>query len=82
MLNINELANAVRAIYLPGEELSIRVIQEGKERDQGVGYLDDGTMVVIEDGERFIDRRVDTVVTKVLQTSAGRMIFARLQKPS
>lgn len=77
VLNVNELANAVRAIYLPGESLSIRIIQEGKERGQGVGYLDDGTMVVVEDGERFIDQKLDTVVTKVLQTAAGRMIFAR-----
>jgi uncharacterized protein YacL len=79
VLNINALANAVRAIYLPGEDLTIRIIQEGKERDQGVGYLEDGTMVVVEDGERYIDREVDTVVTKVLQTAAGRMIFARIQ---
>ncbi len=82
VLNINELANAVRAVYLPGESLALRVIQEGKERDQGVGYLDDGTMVVVEDGERFIDQMVETVVTKVLQTAAGRMIFARLQDVS
>jgi hypothetical protein len=75
VLNINALANAVRAIYLPGEDLTIRIIQEGKERGQGVGYLEDGTMVVVEDGERHIDREVDTVVTKVLQTAAGRMIF-------
>ncbi len=77
VLNINELANAVRAVYLPGEELSLRIIQEGKERDQGVGYLEDGTMVVVEDGSAFIDQTVDTIVTKVLQTAAGRMIFAR-----
>ena len=77
VLNINELANAVRAIYLPGEELAIRIIQEGKERAQGVGYLDDGTMVVVEDGVHHIDQTIDTVVTKVLQTAAGRMIFAR-----
>jgi uncharacterized protein YacL len=80
VLNINALANAVRAIYLPGEDLAIRIIQEGKERGQGVGYLEDGTMVVVEDGERHIDREVDTVVTKVLQTAAGRMIFARIQE--
>jgi uncharacterized protein YacL len=80
VLNINALANAVRAIYLPGEDLTIRIIQEGKERGQGVGYLEDGTMVVVEDGERYIDREVDTVVTKVLQTAAGRMIFARIQE--
>jgi len=80
VLNINALANAVRAVYLPGEDLTIRIIQEGKERGQGVGYLEDGTMVVVEDGERHIDQEVDTVVTKVLQTAAGRMIFARIQE--
>jgi uncharacterized protein YacL len=77
VLNINELANAVKAIYIPGESLEVRVIQEGKEAGQGVGYLDDGTMVVIEDGRNFIDRSLPVVVTKVLQTAAGRMIFAR-----
>jgi len=77
VLNINELANAVKAIYIPGESLEVRVIQEGKEVGQGVGYLDDGTMVVVEDGRPLIDRSVPVVVTKVLQTAAGRMIFAR-----
>lgn len=77
VLNINELANAVRAIFLPGETMSVQVIQEGKELGQGVGYLDDGTMVVVEEGRRYIDRTIDVVVTKVLQTAAGRMIFAR-----
>ena len=80
VLNINELANAVRAVYLPGETLTIQIIQEGKERGQGVGYLDDGTMVVIEDGEGAIKQTVVTVVTKVLQTAAGRMIFARMNE--
>ncbi len=77
VLNINELANAVRAIYLPGESMEVRVIQEGKELGQGVGYLDDGTMVVIEDGRRCIGQTIPLIVTKVLQTTAGRMIFAR-----
>lgn len=77
VLNINELANAVKAVYLPGEPLDIKVIQEGKELGQGVGYLDDGTMVVVEDGRRYLNQTVHTVVTKVLQTAAGRMIFAR-----
>jgi uncharacterized protein YacL len=76
VLNINELSNAVRAVLLPGESLTIRVIQEGKEVGQGIGYLDDGTMVVIENGRRHIDSEIDVTVTKVLQTSAGRMIFA------
>lgn len=76
VLNLNELANAMKAIYLPGEEMRLRIIQEGKELDQGVGYLDDGTMVVVEGGQRYIGREVNLTVTKVLQTSAGRMIFA------
>jgi uncharacterized protein YacL len=78
VLNLNDLANAVRVIYLPGESLSIRILQEGKEQGQGVGYMEDGTMVVVEDGRRSIDKTVLVTVTKVLQTSAGRMVFARL----
>jgi len=77
VLNINELANAVKAILLPGESLQVSVIQEGKENRQGVGYLDDGTMVVVEDGAHFLHRDISVIVTKVLQTAAGRMIFAR-----
>lgn len=77
VLNINDLANAVKAAYLPGEELNIKIIQEGKEYGQGVGYLDDGTMVVVEDGEKLINKTLGVTVTKVLQTSAGRMIFAK-----
>lgn len=78
VLNINDLANAVKALYLPGEELEVKIIQEGKEYGQGVGYLEDGTMVVIEDGRSFINRTQNVTVTKVLQTTAGRMIFARI----
>ncbi len=81
VLNVNELANAVRAIYLPGETLDVKVIQEGKEIGQGVGYLDDGTMVVIEEGRDAISRTISVMVTKVLQTAAGRMIFARPEEP-
>ncbi len=77
VLNINDLANALKPYVLPGEELRIQIIREGKESDQGVGYLDDGTMVVIEGGKRHINNTIDTVVTSVLQTPAGRMIFAR-----
>jgi uncharacterized protein YacL len=80
VLNINELANAVKALFLPGESLDIEIIQEGKEIGQGVGYLDDGTMVVIEDGKPYIGQRVEVVVTKVLQTAAGRMLFARMER--
>jgi len=79
VLNINELANAVKAVFLPGETLEVDVIQKGKEAGQGVGYLDDGTMVVIEDGEMHIGNVILVTVTKVLQTAAGRMIFARLK---
>ena len=79
ILNINELANAVKAVYLPGEVLPVRVIQEGRESGQGVGYLDDGTMVVVQGGNNSIGIEMNTVVTKVLQTAAGRMIFARIE---
>jgi uncharacterized protein YacL len=77
VLNINELANAVKSILLPGEQLNIQVIQEGKESGQGVGYLDDGTMVVVEEGKKFIGKEIAVSVTKVLQTAAGRMIFSK-----
>ena len=82
ILNVNELANAVKMVLLPGEQLVVSIIQEGKEVNQGVGYLDDGTMVVIEDGRNELNREVAVTVTKVLQTAAGRMIFARLEEPS
>lgn len=76
VLNINELANAVKAVVLPGETINVRIIQEGKEIGQGVGYLDDGTMVVVEDGKQYINNTMEVTVTRVLQTVAGRMIFA------
>jgi len=77
VLNVNELANAVKTVLLPGETFTIHVLQEGKESDQGVGYLDDGTMVVVEGGRNYIGRTTAVRVSKVLQTAAGRMIFAR-----
>jgi uncharacterized protein YacL len=77
VLNVNELANAVKAVVHPGEEMSVRIIQEGKEAGQGVGYLDDGTMIVVEGGIRFLNQEVPITVTRVLQTVAGRMIFAQ-----
>jgi len=80
VLNVNELANAVKSVLLPGEALDVSIIQEGKEMGQGVGYLDDGTMVVVEDGREHLNNKVTVVVTKVLQTAAGRMIFARLEE--
>lgn len=76
VLNINELANAVKSVVLPGEEIPLKIIQEGREVGQGVGYLDDGTMVVVEEGQRHINEEIMVQVTKVLQTNAGRLIFA------
>jgi uncharacterized protein YacL len=76
VLNVNSLANAVKPALLPGEDLRVRVIQAGKDAGQGVGYLDDGTMVVVENGAKSIDSEVDVTVTRVLQTVAGRMVFA------
>lgn len=78
VLNINELANAVKVVILPGETITLNIFQEGKEPGQGVGYMDDGTMVVVENGKEYIGEYKEVVVTKVLQTAAGRMIFARV----
>jgi uncharacterized protein YacL len=80
ILNINELANAVKSVVLPGEHMTLNIFQEGKEFGQGVGYMDDGTMVVVENGHDFIGEYKDVVVTKVLQTAAGRMVFARVEE--
>jgi len=77
VLNINELANAVKAVFLPGERLEVKVIQMGKERGQGVGYLDDGTMIVVDEGDHHLNEKISVVVTKIFQTTAGRMIFAK-----
>jgi len=77
VLNINDLSNAVKPVVLPGEELNVQVIKDGKEHNQGIAYLDDGTMIVVEDGRNFIGNNIDVLVTSVLQTSAGRMIFAK-----
>jgi uncharacterized protein YacL len=76
VLNINSLANAVRSVYIPGESFTIRVIQEGKEPNQGVGYLEDGTMVIIEDGKQYMDRTIYVMVTKLINKDTGRIIFA------
>ncbi|MDR1815631.1 MAG: PIN domain nuclease [Clostridiales Family XIII bacterium] len=78
VLNINDLANRLKPVVLPGEEMTLYLVKEGKERGQAVAYLDDGTMIVVEDGKGQIGNTVDVVVTSVLQTAAGRMIFARL----
>ncbi|HHW07839.1 MAG TPA: PIN/TRAM domain-containing protein [Clostridia bacterium] len=81
VLNINELANAVKPVVLPGEEMTVQVIKDGKEVGQGIGYLDDGTMIVVENGRKYIGQTISVLVTSVLQTAAGRMIFAK-PKPS
>ncbi|CAM3181091.1 PIN/TRAM domain-containing protein [Lactiplantibacillus plajomi] len=78
VLNINQLAKSLKPRVIPGEEMSVVVVKNGSERQQGVGYLDDGTMVVVEDGKFYINEKVDVIVTSALQTDAGRMIFARL----
>jgi len=77
VLNINDLANAVKPVVLPGEEMVVSVIKDGKEAGQGIGYLDDGTMIVVDGGRRFIGQNIGVLVTSVLQNSAGRMIFAK-----
>ncbi|MGD0336316.1 MAG: PIN domain-containing protein [Candidatus Omnitrophota bacterium] len=80
VLNINELANALKAVVFPGEQMQIKLIREGKEHNQAIGYLEDGTMVVVEDARRLIGQEARVAVTSVLQTQAGRMIFTRLEK--
>lgn len=80
VLNINDLANAIRSVLLPGEELPLAIVKEGKESGQGVGYLPDGTMVIVENGKRHIGETAELVVTSALQTSAGRLVFAKLKQ--
>ena len=77
VMNLNQLANAMKPAFLPGEALRVKVIQEGKEPGQGVGYLDDGTMIVVEGGSSHLQRELEVHVTRVLQTVAGRMVFAQ-----
>jgi uncharacterized protein YacL len=80
ILNINELANALKPVVFPGEQMQIKLLKEGKEYNQAVGYLDDGTMVVVEDARKLIGQETKVVVTSVLQTQAGRMIFTKLER--
>jgi uncharacterized protein YacL len=80
VLNINELANTLKPVVLPGEEINVKILKEGKEMGQGVAYLDDGTMIVVDNGRRQMGKTIDVTVTSVLQTPAGRMIFARLKE--
>jgi uncharacterized protein YacL len=82
ILNVNELANALKPVVLPGEGMVVKIIKEGKETGQGVAYLDDGTMVIVDNAVRHIGDTVDVVVTSVLQTTAGRMIFSEIKEPS
>ncbi len=80
VLNINELANTLKPVVFPGEHMQLKLIKEGKEHNQAVGYLDDGTMVVVEDARRLIGQEVKVTVTSVLQTQAGRMIFTKMER--
>ena len=80
VLNINELANAMKPVVLPGEQMAVKIIREGKELGQGVGYLDDGTMIIVDHAQKMINMNVEVVVTSVLQTTAGRMIFTELKE--
>ena len=82
VLNINALANSLKPVVLPGEEMNVKILKEGKEMGQGVAYLDDGTMIVVDNGRKQIGKTLDVMVTSVLQTTAGRMIFARLKEES
>jgi uncharacterized protein YacL len=77
VLNINDLSNAVKPVALPGDEMTIQVVKDGKEAGQGLGYLEDGTMIVVENGKSYIGKTINVIVTSILQTSAGRMIFAK-----
>jgi uncharacterized protein YacL len=80
VLNINELANAMKPVVLPGEQMTVKIIREGKELGQGVGYLDDGTMIIVDHAQKMLNMNVEVVVTSVLQTTAGRMIFTELKE--
>jgi uncharacterized protein YacL len=82
VMNVNQLSNALKPAFLPGEELRVKVVQEGKEPGQGVAFLEDGTMVVVEGGGEHIERELDVTVTRILQTVAGRMIFAEMDPTS
>ncbi|MFH1024793.1 MAG: PIN domain-containing protein, partial [Planctomycetota bacterium] len=80
VMNINDLANALKTVHLPGEEMILKIIKPGEEAGQGIGYLDDGTMVVVDHGRESIGREIPIIVTSVIQTSAGRMVFARMKQ--
>jgi uncharacterized protein YacL len=82
VINLNDLANALKPVFLPGEAIDVRIVKPGEEVGQGVGYLDDGTMVVVENGREHLNRVVKVAVTSVLQTSAGRMVFGKYDSPA
>ena len=79
VLNVNELSQALKPVFLPGEELTVTIVKEGKEPGQGIAYLDDGTMVVVEQASHYVGQLIPVTVTSILQTRAGRMIFADLK---
>jgi len=79
VLNVNDLSNSIKPIFLPGERINIKIMKEGKEKDQGIAYLTDGTMIVVDNSRKMMGKRIDVTVTNVLQTDAGRMIFARFE---
>ena len=80
VINLNEVANSLKPVFLPGERITIRIVKEGEGPGQGVGYLDDGTMIVVEEGRSHINKNVDITVTSMLQTSAGRMVFGKFER--
>jgi len=80
VINVNELANAMKPVALPGEQMTVKIIREGKEQGQGVGYLDDGTMIIVDNAQKLLNMNVEVIVTSVLQTTAGRMIFSELKE--
>jgi uncharacterized protein YacL len=82
VINLNDLANSLKPVFLPGEHIEVRIVKPGEEAGQGIGYLEDGTMVVIEGGREHVNQVISVVVTSVLQTSAGRMVFGRVEKPA
>jgi uncharacterized protein YacL len=79
VINLNDVANSLKPVFLPGEGLTVRIVKQGEEQNQGVGYLEDGTMIVIEDGRQYVGKTIKATVTSMLQTSAGRMIFGKFE---
>jgi uncharacterized protein YacL len=79
VLNINDLSNAIKPTFLPGEKINVKIVKEGKEKDQGIAYLNDGTMIVVDGARKMINKKIDITITNVLQTDAGKMIFAKYE---